>query len=73
MCGFLVVENVPVMAGLHNGSEIASTLDSLHIEAVKIKYKRLHQFNNTGMEFDDFKESLEKLLELKECYEEDLL
>lgn len=70
---FLAVESIPVMGGLHTGSEIGTTLECLHREAAKIKYERLHQFNSTGLELDDFRESLEKLLELKECYEEALL
>lgn len=65
------VENVAVMAGLHTGSEIAVTVESLHTEAAKIKYQRFHQFH--GLETDDFKEALEKLLELKECYQDEYI
>lgn len=72
MC-ILDVESIPVMAGLHTSSEIAPSLESLHTEAAKIKYQRLHQFKSAGLEIDDFKESLEKLLQLKECYEDEYI
>lgn len=70
---FLEVESVPVMAGLHTSAEIAPGLAKLHAEAAKIKYQRLHQFKSAGLESDDFKEALEKILELKECYEDEYI
>lgn len=61
------------MSGLHSSSDISKTVESLHNEAVKIKYQRLHHFKTTGLEADEVKESLERLLELKERYEEESL
>lgn len=69
----LAVESVPVMAGLHTSSAIAPVLETLHTEASKIKYQRLHSFKSAGLETDDLKETLEKLLELKDCYEDDYI
>ncbi|KAI4466956.1 mitochondrial distribution regulator misato [Holotrichia oblita] len=67
------VQSIPILAGLHSCNEISATIESLHTEAKKIKVERLPQFTSTGLEKDEYKECLEKLLDLKECYEENYL
>ncbi|KAI4466905.1 mitochondrial distribution regulator misato [Holotrichia oblita] len=67
------VQSIPILAGLHSCNEISATIESLHTEAKKIKVERFPQFTSTGLEKDEYKECLEKLLDLKECYEENYL
>lgn len=69
-CNSADVENVPALAGLHSGSPIGNMLESLHTESSKIKYKRFHQFIDSGLDADEFSECLDKLFEIRECYED---
>ncbi|KAK5649088.1 hypothetical protein RI129_003980 [Pyrocoelia pectoralis] len=64
-----VVESVPILAGLHSGLEVGTMLESLHTEAKRIKHPHKQQFITEGLEELELSESLNKLLELKECYE----
>lgn len=70
---FVGVQNIPVLSGLHSGADIGKTINSLHKEASKIKWKRFQQFTTGGLENDEVRDSLEKLLELKECYEDNYI
>lgn len=45
-------------------------IESLHVEAKKLKIERFPQFVTTGYGKDEYKECLNKLLDLKECYED---
>ncbi|KAB0803996.1 hypothetical protein PPYR_00966 [Photinus pyralis] len=67
-----VIESVPILAGLHSGVEIGSMLDSLHQEAKKLRSPHKQQFITAGLEEMELSESLDKLLELKECYEDNI-
>lgn len=44
--------------------------ESLHSQAKRIKYRRLHQFKEAGLEEDEFNNCLDKLIDLKECYDD---
>nr|XP_023030368.1 protein misato [Leptinotarsa decemlineata] len=64
------VEKVPVLSGLHTGSEVGQMLENLHTEARKIKVARFHQFASEGIQKDDFEECLDNLFALRENYED---
>lgn len=65
------VSNVPVLSGLHSSNSVGTMLESLHLEASKLRLQRLHQFQNSGLEEDEFKECMNHLLERRECYNEE--
>lgn len=62
-----------MLAGLHNGSEIGSMLESLHTEARRIKIGRFHYFISGGLNKDEFEECLDNLFTLRENYEDSYL
>lgn len=71
ICSFLLgVENVPVLSGLHSCSSIGDMIESLHTETSRIKFRRFHQFTNAGLDSDELSDCLDKLFELRECYED---
>lgn len=63
------MKNIPVIAGCHSGSAIGEMLEKLHRDASRIKLGRFKEFESAGLENDAYNESMEKLLELRECYE----
>lgn len=65
------VDNVPVIAGYHNGTFIADMLEKMHREVSRIKFAKLHKFKVEGLEEAEFKESLAKLAEFRDNYEDD--
>ncbi|XP_017882951.1 protein misato [Ceratina calcarata] len=65
------VKSVPVMAGLHSGSSLGAMYDSLYNQLNRIKsIKKYHMFTDSGLEEDEFKDSLDHLLDCKENYED---
>lgn len=70
---FLDVGSVPVMAGLHSGSEVGEMLESLHTQTNRLKIGRFHQFNENGLQKDDFEECLNNLFAFRENYEDNYL
>lgn len=67
---FADVQNIPLLTGLHNESEMGEMLESLHTEARKLKIGRFHQFVNSGIGRDEFEECLDNLFTLRENYED---
>lgn len=67
------METVPVLAGLHSGSGIGDMIESLHTETRRIKFNRLHQFSSHGLESLEFNECLDRLFDLRECYEDNYM
>lgn len=65
-----IIESVPVLAGLHSGTELGEMLESLHSEARKLKIARFHQFT---IERDEYEECLNDILTFKEEYEDSYL
>lgn len=55
------------MAGLHSTKEIGSMLESLHKTVYKFNINKFFKFN---VDEDEYRESLEQLKQLKDCYEE---
>ncbi|CAG9784915.1 unnamed protein product [Diatraea saccharalis] len=60
-----------VIAGYHNGNFLADVIEKLHREAGRIKFAKLHKFQNEGLEAADYHESLNRLAEFKDNYEDD--
>ncbi|CAH2107106.1 unnamed protein product [Euphydryas editha] len=65
------VESCPVIAGYHNGNFMADMLEKLHRDVSRIKFAKLHKFQQEGLEYADYKESLDRLSEFKDNYEDD--
>jgi hypothetical protein len=65
-----LVESVPVIAGLHNGNFMYDTMNSLNVEARRIKLGKLYKFKQEGLEQDDFTECLDKLNEFQDNYKD---
>lgn len=64
------VESVPVIAGCHNGTFMSDMLEKMHREVSRIKFAKLHKFREEGMEETEFKETLDRLAEFKDNYED---
>ncbi|KAH1014571.1 protein misato [Dendroctonus ponderosae] len=64
------VESVPILAGLHSGSEIGQMFESLHTEAKKLKIARFNQFT---LEADEYEDALNSVMTLRENYEDSFL
>ncbi|KAJ8947875.1 hypothetical protein NQ318_010021 [Aromia moschata] len=64
-------ENVPVLAGLHNGPPIGDMLESLYTETKRIKFAKFPQFIAGGMESEEYEECLNTLSTLRENYVDD--
>lgn len=69
----LSMESIPLLAGMHSGSEIGDMLESLHTEARKIKIAKFNQFSSGGIDKDDYEECLDNLFTLRENYEDNYL
>ncbi|XP_001606064.1 protein misato [Nasonia vitripennis] len=65
------VNSVPVMAGLHSGNFMAKMYESLHDQVKKVRsLNKFHAFVDSGIEQDEFMESVHNLLDCKESYED---
>ncbi|XP_055524214.1 protein misato [Wyeomyia smithii] len=64
------VASAPILAQIQSTGELADTLDSLHREVSRIKLARIPRFGENGLESENYKDSLERLLGFKERYED---
>lgn len=64
------VTSIPVLAAVQCSNDLAETLESLHREAKRIKIARIHRFKETGLEPDEYEETLEKILQFKDNYDD---
>ncbi|XP_063704556.1 protein misato [Culicoides brevitarsis] len=64
------IESMPVMATVQVSSALSNTLEALHRDTKRIKFAKIHRFKESGMENDEYEESLERLLSFKENYDE---
>lgn len=55
---------------IQSSGDLADSLDSLHREVSRIKIAKLSRFAESGLEQEDYKESLERLLDFKEKYDD---
>lgn len=65
------IQSCPVIAGYHNGNFLADMLEKLHREVSRIKFSKLNKFQIEGLEAADYADSLNKLAEFKDNYEDD--
>ncbi|XP_075970814.1 misato mitochondrial distribution and morphology regulator [Anticarsia gemmatalis] len=65
------VENCAVIAGYHNGNFLSDMIEKLHREVSRIKFAKLHKFKEEGLEASEYSESLDRLAEFKDNYEDD--
>lgn len=64
------ITSIPVLATAQCSNDLAETLESLHREAKRIKVARIHRFKETGLEPDEYEETLEKILLFKDNYDD---
>ncbi|XP_058442908.1 protein misato [Malaya genurostris] len=62
------VTSTPVQSLIQSSGELFSALDSLYKEVSRIKIAKIPRFGEDGLESENYKESLERLIELKERY-----
>lgn len=65
------VYSVPAIAGIHSCRSAGEMLEALHSDVRKLKLKRFHNFCNSGLEEDEYRECLDHLANLRECYHEE--
>lgn len=65
------IESCAVLAGYHNGNFMTDMIEKVHREVSRIKFAKLHKFSEEGLEAADYQESLDKLAEFKDNYEDD--
>ncbi|CAH0700123.1 unnamed protein product [Spodoptera exigua] len=65
------IESCVAVAGYHNGNFMSDVIEKLHRETSRIKFSKLHKFNQEGFEASEYSESLDKLAEFKDNYEDD--
>ncbi|XP_049284419.1 protein misato [Anopheles funestus] len=66
----LCVQNCPALAAIQSSSDLGDGLDALHREVSRIRLPKIPRFAECGLEEVDYKESIERLLEFKENYDE---
>lgn len=64
------VISTPTLATIQSSGDLADSLDSLHREVSRIKIAKISRFAESGLELEDYKESLERLLDFKEKYDD---
>lgn len=65
------IQSCAAIAGYHNGNFMTDMIEKLHREVSRIKFSKLHKFQEEGLEDADYSESLNKLSEFKDNYEDD--
>lgn len=65
-----LVQSFPSLATAQNANEIADMISSLHREASRIKIDKIYRFKETGLDPDEYKDALERLLDFQDLYEE---
>lgn len=64
------VLSTPSLATVQSSGDLADALDSLHREVSRIKIAKIPRFVESGLELEDYKESLERLIDFKERYDD---
>lgn len=65
------VDSCAVVAGYHNGTFLSDMIEKLHREVSRIKFSKLHKFKEVGFESTEYSETLDRLAEFKDNYEDD--
>ncbi|XP_061710015.1 protein misato [Cydia pomonella] len=64
------IQSCPVIAGYHNGNFLTDMLEKLHREVSRVKFAKLHKFREEGLEASEYQETLDRLAEFKDNYED---
>ncbi|XP_035898063.1 protein misato [Anopheles stephensi] len=64
------VQSCPSLAAIQSSADLGDGLDALHREVSRIRLAKIARFAECGLEEVDYKESIERLLEFKENYDE---
>lgn len=63
------VNSVPVITCLQSTQNVKPLLDHLVEESSKLDLRKYHKFLDSGLEEDEYRESVENLKLLGQCYE----
>lgn len=64
------IRSLPVLATAQNSSKLGNTLDGLYRDVKRIKFNKIHRFRQSNLEQVEYEESLERLLNFKENYDD---
>ncbi|XP_046556433.1 LOW QUALITY PROTEIN: protein misato homolog 1-like [Haliotis rubra] len=65
------VESVPVMTSLQSNDSVYNLTSSLHNEASRFNIKKHHHYLEAGLEEDEYRETLDNVSTLGQCYKTD--
>ena len=65
---FSAVEEIPIMTSLQSTNDVLPHINSMLTEVNKLNIKKFHRFLDAGLEEDDYKETLNNLESLQNCY-----
>ncbi|XP_067665143.1 protein misato homolog 1-like [Haliotis asinina] len=65
------VESVPAMTSLQSNSSVYDLTSSLHNEASRFNIKKHHHYLEAGLEEDEYRETLDSVTTLGQCYKTD--
>lgn len=63
------IQSTPVLAVAQCSNDLSATIETLHREGSRIKISKISRFKGTGLEYDEYNDVLEKLLEFKDNYD----
>ncbi|GAB0095808.1 Protein misato [Sergentomyia squamirostris] len=64
--------STPVLASISSTKKTGETIDSLHRVAERVKLAKLPRFRETGLESDEYTETLHKLLDFRDLYDDNM-
>uniref|UniRef100_A0AAG5CU75 Protein misato n=1 Tax=Anopheles atroparvus TaxID=41427 RepID=A0AAG5CU75_ANOAO len=64
------VQQCPALATIQSSTDLGDGLEALHREVSRIKLAKIPRFTECGLEEVDYKETIERLLDFKENYDE---
>ncbi|XP_058813211.1 protein misato [Topomyia yanbarensis] len=64
------ITSIPTHSLMQSSGDLSGTLDSLHREVSRIKLAKIPRFSEHGLEYENYRESLERLVEFKERYDD---
>lgn len=66
------VMSCPMLSGLHSAKDIGSMLESLYKNVKNVNIKRFPHFQDSGMDYDEYKECLERIENMSYAYSDDM-
>ncbi|XP_041361041.1 protein misato homolog 1-like [Gigantopelta aegis] len=65
------VENIPMVTSIQSSPDIAAMVTSLHTSASSLNIRRHHRYLEAGLDIDEYKNILDNLQSLSQCYQTD--